>query len=244
MKCFQYHDASEEFFSKIFGLIPDFNQENSPFVDDTFSNCGIMQSKLLDNDAPPFGGSENQYGPMGALMKKFDLSKYAEALNREGYDIETLKSLNNSHYRHPSWMIDIAQKVAGIDNASDFEKFERAIRSLKQHYIQFMLLESGPSGSHTVMDLNYWIHKKEIMELPLRDYVVLATKILWQIISQIICLQKYGVFFFDIKSPNILVIHDGEYDIRVIMIDTGGFIYHVPTLLGAIEMLELSLIHI
>ena len=51
---------------------------------------------------------------------------------------------------------------------------------------QYMLLESGVSDS--VMDLNQWIIKNK--DIDNKTYVILATKILWQIISQIICLQK------------------------------------------------------
>ena len=90
---------------------------------------------------------------------------------------------------------------------------------------QYMLLESGVSDS--VMDLNQWIIKNK--DIDNKTYVILATKILWQIISQIICLQKYGIIFFDIKSKNILVLQNGVFDVRIMLIDTGGFIYHIPT---------------
>ena len=101
---------------------------------------------------------------------------------------------------------------------------------------QYMLLESGVSDS--VMDLNQWIIKNK--DIDNKTYVILATKILWQIISQIICLQKYGIIFFDIKSKNILVLQNGVFDVRIMLIDTGGFIYHIPTFNSKISELPNS----
>ena len=100
---------------------------------------------------------------------------------------------------------------------------------------QYMLLESGGLSCDTsVMDLYDWIIKNK--DIPIERYVTLATKILWQIISQVVCLQKYGVFFFDIKSKNIVVIQKGDH-VRVMLIDTGGFIFHMPTFLSKIDTL-------
>lgn len=103
-------------------------------------------------------------------------------------------------------------------------------------YRQYMLLESGVSDS--VMDLNQWIIENK--DIDNKTYVILATKILWQIISQIICLQKYGIIFFDIKSKNILVLQNGVFDVRIMLIDTGGFIYHIPTFNSKISELPNS----
>lgn len=108
---------------------------------------------------------------------------------------------------------------------------------LHKYYDQLMILETGYSGN--ISDLSQWIIDSKKLEL--RDYVILATRILWQIISQLACLQKYGVFSFDIKAKNILIIHNihtNKYDIRAILIDMGGFGCHVPTLLSALKKLE------
>ena len=102
---------------------------------------------------------------------------------------------------------------------------------------QHMLLETGSTvgKGKSVMDLNKWILVNK--DIPLEQYVILSTKILWQIIGQIVCLQEYGAFFFDIKSANILVIQSGDWDVRALLIDTGGIIYHVPTFKAKINTL-------
>ena len=102
---------------------------------------------------------------------------------------------------------------------------------------QHMLLETGSTVGvgKSVMDLNKWILVNK--DIPLEQYVILSTKILWQIIGQIVCLQEYGAFFFDIKSANILVIQSGDWDVRALLIDTGGTIYHVPTFKAKINTL-------
>jgi hypothetical protein len=102
---------------------------------------------------------------------------------------------------------------------------------------QHMLLETGLTvgKGKSVMDLNKWILINK--DIPLEQYVILSTKILWQIIGQIVCLQEYGAFFFDIKSANILVIQSGDWDVRALLIDTGGTIYHVPTFEAKINTL-------
>lgn len=102
---------------------------------------------------------------------------------------------------------------------------------------QHMLLETGSTvgKGKSVMDLNKWILVNK--DIPLEQYVILSTKILWQIIGQIVCLQEYGAFFFDIKSANILVIQSGDWDVRALLIDTGGTIYHVPTFKAKINTL-------
>ena len=102
---------------------------------------------------------------------------------------------------------------------------------------QHMLLETGSTvgKGKSVMDLNKWILINK--DIPLEQYVILSTKILWQIIGQIVCLQEYGAFFFDIKSANILVIQSGDWDVRALLIDTGGTIYHVPTFKAKINTL-------
>ena len=100
---------------------------------------------------------------------------------------------------------------------------------------QHMLLETGSTTGKSVMDLNKWIVINK--DIPLEQYVILSTKILWQIIGQIVCLQEYGAFFFDIKSANILVIQSGDWDVRALLIDTGGIIYHVPTFKAKINTL-------
>ena len=99
---------------------------------------------------------------------------------------------------------------------------------------QYMLLESGADRYDSVRDLYQWIRVNK--DINIDRYVMLATEILWQIIGQVVCLQKYGVFFFDIKSKNILVMQKGN-NVRVMLIDTGGFIYHMPTFLSKIDTL-------
>ncbi len=108
---------------------------------------------------------------------------------------------------------------------------------LTQGRYHYMLLESGAGDSSTSKDLHKWITDNEGED----DYMVKANSILAQTTSQLLCLQSYGVYFFDIKTANILIIENsenGHLPVRALFIDVGGMIYHIPTLKAAIEALE------
>ena len=139
------------------------------------------------------------------------------------------------------YMGDSIRNCAGIMQSKYLGK--RYIGTQDEGYeVHCMLLESGidhnpaedslPETPSSAMNLGEWIRKnKDIDE---EEYVVLANKIIFEIISQVFCLQEYGVFHVDIASKKIVVLQEGD-NIRVMLIDTGGFVYHIPTFKSKIE---------
>jgi len=107
-----------------------------------------------------------------------------------------------------------------------------------EHY---MFLESGAGDVSTATDLHEWITNNESSD----DYMKKANSILAQTTSQLLCLQSYGVYFFDIKATNILIIDNSEnvdFPVRALLIDVGGMIYYMDTLTTAIEDLETEVV--
>jgi hypothetical protein len=93
---------------------------------------------------------------------------------------------------------------------------------------KFMILEYGDD---TTLELAKWAGFSPRREYT-SEYQRLSAKILYQIADQIMCLENFGAFHFDIKFGNIVVVHSKE---SAMLIDLGGISYHCETFNGAIE---------
>ena len=93
---------------------------------------------------------------------------------------------------------------------------------------KFMILEYGDD---ITLDLAKWARFFSRRENT-SEYQRLSAKILYQIADQIMCLENFGAFHFDIKFGNIVVVQSKE---SAMLIDLGGISYHCETFNGAIE---------
>ena len=93
---------------------------------------------------------------------------------------------------------------------------------------KFMILEYGDD---ITLDLAKWARFFSRRENT-SEYQRLSAKILYQIADQIMCLEHFGAFHFDIKFGNIVVVQSKE---SAMLIDLGGISYHCETFNGAIE---------